>query len=93
MARIEGAEIVWTSADLAALQADKNQLQDLIDQIPSNPTAVLRTEFQDPCPDFVRWVVANSNDDQSPDSPALRKAGAQSKSKASSKGKKKPRKG
>jgi hypothetical protein len=89
MARVEGAEIVWTSADLDALQADKNQLQGLINQLPVSPGVELRTEFQDPCPAFVRWVVSNSNDNQSlraPRSGQTRKEG-----KAPAKGKK-PRK-
>jgi hypothetical protein len=84
MARVEGAEIVWTSADMTALQQDKDRLQELIDQIPSNPTAELRTEFQDPCPAFVRWTVATSNDNQNLE--ALRAL------RAPTKGKEKPRK-
>ena len=45
MAKVQGAEIVWTSADMAALLQDKARLQEIIDQIPSNPAAESRTEF------------------------------------------------
>lgn len=89
MARVEGAEIVWTSADMAALLQDKARLQEIIDQLPTNPAVERRTEFQDPCPAFVRWVVASSNDDQFPD--ALRRMQAPKKGIAPAKGKK-PRK-
>ncbi len=85
MAKVQGAEIVWTSADMADLLQDKARLQEIIDQIPSNPAAESRTEFQDPCPAFVRWVVSNSNDDQFPDD--LTRMQAPKKGNAPAKGK------
>ena len=63
----------------------KTRLQEIIDQIPSNPAAESRTEFQDPCPAFVRWVVSNSNDDQFPDD--LTRMQAPKKGNAPAKGK------
>lgn len=91
MAKVEGAEIVWTSDDMAALQQDKQRLQTLIDLIPVNPGVQVRTEFQDPCAAFVRWIVSNSNDDQTPALVAPRSMEAPRKGKAPAKGKK-PRK-
>ena len=86
MATKDGNQIVWTEGDLAALNHEKDRLQDLIDEITNNVPHEARTAYQDACA-ALAWQDLGSPGDLT-DSPELRAA---PKGKAQAKGKTRPK--